>query len=473
MRRLVRENALCALAAGAASATMGWLGLYGFGWNDYETEAQPAFGVLTHGHVLEFLRLAPAYGGSLVERAPFALLPGLWGGGQLAVYRMVALPCLLAAAALGVWLCARMRAAGRPPLWQAVVLGVCVLNPLTLQALELGHPEELLGACLCVAAVLVASRDRPLWAGVLLGLAIANKEWALIAAGPVLLALPGSATGPDDRAGSRVRVWALAGRRQIRLLVSTGTMTAIVLAPLVLASGGGFSGSAQAVAVAPGTLFQPWQIWWFLGWHGPLVHRFGVAMPGYRTGPAWTGTISHPLIVVVGLGLAGALWLQRRRRTGTGAIGERDALLMLALVLLLRCLLDTWDIGYYMLPCLIALVSWEALGESRRPPILALAGIVIPWLGLKALSAHGASPDQQAALFLAWTLPLCAGLALRLYAPTVLANQPSAGEMRARPAGISDTSELPPAPSPAGIALEQRAAQEMTVSSLGSPVSTS
>ena len=81
MRALVRENALCAFLAAAATATMAWLGLYGFTWSDYETEAKPAFDALTHGHVLEFLRLAPAYGGSLVERAPFALLPGLWGGG--------------------------------------------------------------------------------------------------------------------------------------------------------------------------------------------------------------------------------------------------------------------------------------------------------------------------------------------------------------------------------------------------------
>ena len=93
----MRENALCVLAAAGASAVMAWLGLYAFAWTDYETEAQPSFSALTHGHVLEFLRLAPSYGGSLVERAPFALLPGLWGGGELAVYRMVALPCLLAA----------------------------------------------------------------------------------------------------------------------------------------------------------------------------------------------------------------------------------------------------------------------------------------------------------------------------------------------------------------------------------------
>ena len=188
MRLRVRENALCALLAGAGCATIAWLGLYGFGWNDYETEAKPAFDALTHGHVLEFLRLAPAYGGSLIERAPFALLPGLWGGGQLAVYRMVALPCLLAAAALGVWLVAQMRERERSPansmLAKAIVLGICVANPLTLEALELGHSEELLSACLCVAAVLLAQRGHINWSAVALGLAIANKEWGLLAIGP-------------------------------------------------------------------------------------------------------------------------------------------------------------------------------------------------------------------------------------------------------------------------------------------------
>ena len=190
MRQLLRENALCAFIAAAASATMAWLGLYGFAWSDYETEARPAFDALAQGHVVEFLRLAPAYGGSFVERAPFALLPGLWGGGEMAVYRMVALPCLLAAAVLGVWLVARMRAEGRSLLNRAVVLGLCVASPLTLQALEIGHPEELLGACMCIAAVLLANRNRMVPAALLLGLAIANKEWALLAIGPVLLALP-------------------------------------------------------------------------------------------------------------------------------------------------------------------------------------------------------------------------------------------------------------------------------------------
>jgi Glycosyltransferase family 87 len=400
--------------AAAGCATMAWLGLYGFAWNDYETEARPSFEALAHGHVLDFLRLAPAYGGSLVERAPFALLPDLWGGGQLAVYRMVAFPCLLAAAALAVWLVAQMRASGnRSTLARAVALGICVANPLTLQALELGHPEELLGGVLCVAAVLLAARERPLWASLALGLAIANKEWALLAVGPVLLALPS---------------------QRALCMLSAGSVAAIVLAPLALVGAGGFVASARGTAAPPSTIFQPWQAFWFVGHHGPVVRGLlGAIKPGYRTAPAWVGTVSHPLIVAVAAPLTALAW----RRRGSQA----DALLLLALLLLLRCLLDTWDTGYYMLPFVLALLTWECHGEGHRLPVLALSSTVLAWVSFQWLPAH-VSADAQAAFFLAWTVPLCAGLALRLYAPGLLAG-----------------SRWP--------------AQEITVSSLGSPVRTS
>jgi hypothetical protein len=413
MRSRVRENALCVFLAAAGSATMAWLALYGFAWNDYEVEAQPAFSALTHGHLLDFLRLAPAYGGSLVERAPFALMPGLWGGGELAVYRLVALPCLLAAAALGVWLVAQMRVAERPTLWRAVVLGVCVANPLTLRTLELGHPEELLGGALCVAAVLLAARDRPLWAGVLLGLAIANKEWALLAVGPVLLALPS---------------------RRALCMLSAGAVTAIILAPLALVGSSGFIASTRGAAAPPSTIFQPWQAFWFLGHHGPVVHGlFGVVKPGYRTAPAWVGTVSHPLIIAIAAPLTALLWRREHRQS--------DALLLLALLLLLRCLLDTWDTAYYLLPFVLALLAWESLGDQRRPAVLALSSTVLAWISFQWLPLH-VSADAQAIFFLAWSLPLAGVLGLWLYRPKLLSR-------RSRPA------------------------QEMTISALGSPVSTS
>jgi Glycosyltransferase family 87 len=429
MRALVRENALCVLLAGAGTAAMVWLGLYGFAWNDYETEAKPAFEALTHGHALEFVRLAPAYGGSLVERAPFALLPGLWGGGELAVYRMVALPCLLAVAALGVWLVAQLRHAGADGLGvpasrlaRGVALGLCVANPLTLSALEVGHPEELLGGALCVAAVLLAAHERPLSAGLALGLAIANKEWALLAVGPVLIALPS---------------------RRALCVACAAAVAAFVLAPLALVGSSGFVASTRGAAAPPSSIFQPWQAFWFLGYHGPVVHGlFGVAKPGYRTAPGWVGAISHPLIVAVSLPLTALAW-------GRGRRGQSDALLLLALLLLLRCVLDTWDTSYYMIPFVLALLTWESLGERRGPAVLALSCTVLGWVSFAWLPEH-VSADAQAACFLAWTAPLILGLALRLYAPA-LASKLTRG---ARGAHLLPT-------------------QEITVSSLESRVSTS
>jgi hypothetical protein len=428
MRRIARENAGCVFMAACGCAAMAWLGLYGFAWNDYETEARPAFTALTHGHVLEFMQLVPAYGGSLIERAPFALIPGLWGDGALAVYRAVAVPCLLATAMLGVWLVARMRGEGRSRLARAVALGVCVANPITLRALELGHPEELMGASMCVAAVLLAARssrgrDHSLLAGVLLGLAIANKEWALLAAGPVVLASP-------------------PGRRR-RCVASAGVSAAVMLVPLVLVSSGDFLASTRAAAApSASAIFQPWQLWWFFGHHGALVHGlFGAVKPGYRVAPAWTGTVSHPLVLAAGLGIAASLWPRSARR----ALRERDALLALALVLLLRGLLDTWDTSYYMLPFVLALLAWEVGGESRRPPVLALTCTTLAWISFQWLPEH-ASADAQSAAFLAWAVPLTVWLGMRLFF-----------------AGARAPAEVPPA---AG-------AYETTVSSLGRLVRTS
>jgi len=444
MRRAIRENATCAFMALGGCAALAWLGLYGFAWNDYDVEARPALQALIGGHLSGFLQLAPAYGGSLLERAPFALLPGLWGGGALAVYRMVALPCLLASAVLGVWLLARMRAEGRSRLARAVALGVCVANPITLRALELGHPEELLGGCACVIAVLLAGRGRALAAGVVLGLAVANKEWALLAAGPVLMVLP-------------------AGRR-LRCAGAAGVVAAAVLAPFALAGSGGLVASTRAVASAPSAIFQPWQVWWFLGSHGAPVHGlFGALKAGYRTAPAWTGRISHPLIILLGAALTAALWWARGPRSlggrrhdsspappgrRTWTLGEQDALLALALLLLLRCVLDTWDTVYYPLPFVLALLAWEATRETSRPPVLALAASALVWVSFQWLPLH-ASADVQSAFFLAWSLPLAIALGARLYGPP------------------RRSTELP------ALGLRSAPAQETTVSALGRLVRTS
>ncbi len=162
-------------------------------------------------------------------------------------------------------------------------------------------------------------------------------------------------------------------------------------------------------------------MWWFLGHHGALVHGlFGSPKVGYRTAPGWVGGVSHPLILLVGAAIAVSLWLGRRRRALAGALlGERDALLMLSLLLLLRCVLDTWDTEYYLLPCVFTLLTWEAIGPSGRPPVLALSCTLLVWLNFQWAPQH-ISADAQAALFLAWSLPLLGVLAVALYRPRAL-----------------------------------------------------
>ena len=391
MRSRIRENAAAWCGAALAIGVVAWLGLSSWAWTDYDSEARPALDALLSGHISRFFLLAPAYGGSLLMRAPLVAVPKLWGGGELSMFRAAAAPCLAASAVLGVWLVARMRTAGRAPLARGLALFLCVANPLTLPALQYGHPEELLGAVLCVAAVLVAMRGRPLWAGLLLGLAIANKQWAVVAVGPVLVALP---------------------QGRLKALLASGGTAALLLVPFALA---GSAGSVVNGGVThTGTIFNPWQLWWFLGSHAHPVRDLGGHIRlGYRVPPGWITGMAHQLIVATTWSAAIAYaWLRRSRRGPAG----NEPLLLLALVLLLRFVLDPWDISYYSLPFLIALLAWEALTHDR-PPVLALGASLMAWLVLQKMPALGLSADAQSLIFLAVTVPSIVAIALALFAP--------------------------------------------------------
>src|SRR4051794_9704668 len=267
--------------------------LAGFAWSDYEYADLVPMQALMRGDWHAFFDRAPLEGPSLLLRAPFALLAHLWGGGDLAVYRMVAVPGLLAGAVLGVVLWSVRRERYPASRWAGLVLLLAAGNPVTLRALYTGHPEELLGAALCAGAVLAALWRRPWLAAVLLGLALADKAWAVLAIGPVLVALD---------------------RRRLPVLALSGAIALAFVAPFLLASEG--SRGAMVNAGSTGGVFQPWQLWWFLGEHGHVVRGFdGVAKPAFRVAPAWLGAFTHPLIV--GLGVPATLVFARRRGTGS------------------------------------------------------------------------------------------------------------------------------------------------------------
>ena len=381
------------MAALLGVAAMSWVGLVGFAWSDYDNEAAGAFAALIRGDLWGFLELAPVYGGSLVLRAPFAGATAALGGGELAVFRAVSIPCLMAVAVLAVVVVGRMADRGRSIGARALVLVLCVANPITLRALELGHPEELLCASLAIGAVLAASSRRTLLAAVLLGLAVATKAWAVLAIGPVLLALPG---------------------RRMAALVVAGCVTLLVLAPLLLA------GSPAALAhgaSTTGTIFQPWQVFWLLGDAGHVVIG-GDGMPkpdGYRVPPGWLSPLAHPLIALLVVPFS-LLWL--RVRGAAPRVDPEQLLLALALLLLLRCVLDPWNVVYYELPFLLALLAWEALCRPDRPPVLAVAASAAAWATLVE-APNWLSPDLQCAFFLAWSLPLVAWLARETFWPAV------------------------------------------------------
>ena len=395
MRIRLRDHAVAIALASAACLAVASLALTQWDWTDYDVEARPAFDALLAGHFSQFLHLAPAYGGSLLLRAPFVLVTKLWGGGELSTFRAAAAPCLAAGALLGLWLAAHIRAAGRTRLEAMLALLLCIATPTALAALRYGHPEEILGGVLCVAAVIAATRDRPIWAGVLLGLAVANKDWALVAAGPVLIALPD---------------------RRPRALLAAAVVAAAVLAPFALAGSSAVVGQVKGTGTQTGALFNPWQAWWFLGSHAHrVVGLSGAVKVGYRSPPGWIETVAHPLIVAITVPLTLlCLWLRRRRHSRP----PHEALLLLMLVLLLRFALDPWDISYYAIPFLLALVTWETLARDRLP-VFALAGAFAAWFALEATSRpdFNLSPDMQSLIFLALAIPVAVAIAASLYLP--------------------------------------------------------
>ena len=392
------------VAALAGVAMMSWLGLHGFAWSDYDFEVSAAFRSLIAGDLHGFLVQAPVYGGSLVLRAPFAGAVAALGGGELAVYRAVSIPCLFAVAALGLVLVRRMGARGRTNGVRALVLALCVANPVTLRALEIGHPEELLCAALAIGAVLAAADRRAVLAAVLLGLAIASKSWAVLAIGPVLLALP---------------------ERRVLALAIAGAVTLGVLAPLLL------TGSPQTFVEGTsttGAIFAPWHVFWFLGETGHVViGADGLPKPdGYRVPPQWLSPLTHPLIafLVVPLSLAWARVHRAARPAG------EQLLLLLALLFLLRCALDPWNVVYYELPFILALLAWEGLCRPERPPVGALLATVLTWVTFQ--SAPGwLGPDMQSLFFAVWALPFAAWMARTAFGAP--ARRPERSERPGRP----------------------------------------
>ena len=379
------EFAVIALALAAALVWMTSLGQLG----DYPYDGGPPIDALIDGDLDEFFSLQPLMGSfSLLLRAPAAALAG---GDELRRYQAGSLVCLLVAGAVALLIEREMARRGRPLWLRLGIVALCVLNPMVEDALQYGHPEEILGAALCVGAVLAAMRGRPIWAALLLALAVTTKQWAVLAVAPVAIALP--------RVHRRGALIALA-------------VAALLTVPLLVANWDRFSQVSRQIS-SPGTEVRATSL------YAPFVaveHRRvydGVEYISYRrlTWPKWAGRASRFAIVVVGFAIA-ALYAFRRRDEDD----PTDVLALLALVLLLRCMLDTLNNGYYHLPFLFALAAWEGLKRDGLP-IATLLATLAAWLIWGRLVFTGEDPRLLTAFYLAWTVPMAIYLALVLFAP--------------------------------------------------------
>jgi hypothetical protein len=341
------------LAPGMVAIVVGWVAASISGTGDWGDESWPKVHALASGNVSGFLHTGSMMGpfGAIVQ-APFAAIAS---GSGLVAYRWATVPCLLALGLVGLHLARVAGRRGASSLTQVLVAGLFLVNPLTFAAVAKGHPEELLTAALAVAAVATASEGHRYRTALLLGLAVASKQWAVIAILPVLMALPAP---------------------RFRAAVCAAAVAAILILPGLVVSPETFF-KDQGNAASTGLLVTPWSVWYPTA--DSTVHRFEVGSTTVSgevvEAPPLVGSLSHWLIVLLAVGLPIGLAL---RRGGLHLSGE-DAFALLALLALMRCALDPWDNAYYHVPLLLALIGWDAL-SSDRLPIRGLAGAGIALL---------------------------------------------------------------------------------------------
>jgi Glycosyltransferase family 87 len=353
---------------------------------DWDIDAGPAVEALAAGDVGEYL-IWPTLVGPFATllQAPFVALSGTTGA---VAYQWATFPCLLVAGVVGVQLGRIAVGRGVPPLTGFLISLLFVLNPLTFEALGNGHPEEILAAALAIAALAAAAKRRLGFTAVLLGLAIASKQWAVIAILPALLVLPAA-----------------------RVKVGLGALAAaaVLFLPGIVASPAAFEDVQRAASGTPGVV-TPWSAWYPVA----VSRTETYSVHGERLvaeveePPSLVADLSHPLVVLLALAIPIAVAFRRRL-----PLSAADGFALLALLALLRCVLDPVDNLYYHAPLLLAVIGWDAFSSRGLPlrSLLAVAAAMLFWRGWHDLS----DPAPFNAVYLAFASVLGIGLASSLF----------------------------------------------------------
>lgn len=325
-------------------------------FGDYSGDGGPALAALLHGNLRAFGQARPEMGDlSLLLRAPFAALAYVGHPTELSIYHWGALPCVASVAILGLWLARIARSRDVGLIGQLMIVALSVLNPLTSTAIEMGHPEELLTASLCVGALVAALKQRTVLTMVLLGLALACKQWSVVAILPILFALD---------------------RGRIRTLIGALALAAVITVPELVSSPATYLRIQMSLALHHRSLSSAWSWWWPLAPNGTryvLIEGTKVPVTLHRL-PLQLVESLHSLIIV--LDAAIAVIIARVRGL---PLRRDDAFALMAVVMLLRCALDTETMPYYHAALFLDLLAWDAF-TAKRLPLRALGGVALSWV---------------------------------------------------------------------------------------------
>ena len=230
---------------------------------------------------------------------------------------------------------ALLRAAGRGRSgWEAAgVVLIAFLPPGWDALMNEYHPQDLLALGLVLGALACALRRSWLWSGILLGLAVASQQFALLALAPLLIVAPGRA----------------------RWRVAAGALGAwiVVALPFLTASRRAFN----AVTIGTGN-FPSYGGTWVRFFHlngAPLV------------------LVSRILPIVVAMGLA--WWLLRRM--GSRVLEPVPLMSLMTVSLSLRLVFEQNMFGYYFIAMAVLLVLLEVIDGRLRGELLAWVAMIL------------------------------------------------------------------------------------------------
>lgn len=342
--------------------------------------AGPAIGALTHLDLTGFLARQPFMGlTSLLVRAPVNAVVAGFAPGNRPIYAAGAVACLIPAALLALWMLSG--ATRRDERFAAAIAALVLLvSPVTLAAVQAGHPEEVLAGVLATAAVLAAIRGYERPTALLLGLAIGTKQWAVIAAVPALATLT---QGRMRAAGIAIG---------LALLLSTAAPLADLPAYL-----------RESRLVTSTHTADLASLWW--PFSSPLHLTLAPGVSARRLPFGMTRSDGLLAVMFGAAAVLAAAALHTRRQSL-----RLDPLALLALLGLARCLADPGDLNYYFVAVLVPLIAWETVILKRAPIVgVAVAGAVM----LTFDWSVGIGPAMRNGLMIAWALPIAAYLCRR------------------------------------------------------------